>query len=179
MNSPNTSIKSYNLVMKVIHWGMALLIFSLIFAGLSMIRSLEPWQPTLLSIHKNLGVIAFIAVLARLLVRLRTVSPSLDNELPSLQRFIAKLTHILMYMAMILMPVSGFLMQNFAGRPIYIFDTLMLPSITTIDLGLYGLFREIHGITAVILILLILMHISAALYHAMIRRDSIFDSMWF
>ncbi len=178
MKTSKISSQPYTPLLKVLHWGMALLIFSLIFAGLSMIRSLEPWQPALLAVHKTLGVVVFLAVLIRLLVRFSSTSPKLDNELPQIQRFIAKLSHILMYIAMLVMPISGFLMQNAAGRPVYFFD-LVLPSFVSIDLGLYGLFREIHGVTALILIILILMHICAALYHALIRRDKVFESMWF
>jgi cytochrome b561 len=74
------------------------------------------------------------------------------------------------------MPLSGYLMQNAAGRPLELFG-LSLPSLLNTDLALYGLFREIHGWAALLLVLLLVLHIIAALYHGLIKRDGVFSSM--
>lgn len=74
------------------------------------------------------------------------------------------------------MPISGYLMQNAAGRPLSVFG-LPLPSLLNTDLALYGLFREIHGWAALRLVLLIVVHIIAVLYQGLVKRDGVFSSM--
>lgn len=96
--------------------------------------------------------------------------------MPKLQQLAAKLTQLGFYGLLIVMPLSGYLMQNAAGRPLELFG-LSLPSLLNTDLALYGLLREIHGWAALLLVLLLVVHIIAALYHGLIKRDGVFSSM--
>ncbi|MDP5206204.1 cytochrome b/b6 domain-containing protein, partial [Alishewanella sp. SMS9] len=75
-----------------------------------------------------------------------------------------------------LMPLSGYLMQNAAGLPVVLFD-VSLPMLLATDLAHYGLLRELHGWASVLLMLLIILHISAALQHGFIKRDGVLASM--
>ncbi len=138
-----------------------------------MVRSLEPWQPTLLSMHKSFGIIAFIAVVFRVVVCLGSAVPSLPGDLPGAQRFIARLSHLLLYAAMIALPASDYLMQNAAGRPLTFFGQFALPTVLPINLDAYGLLREVHGVFALGLMALVLLHIAGALYHGWVRRDGV------
>jgi cytochrome b561 len=160
-----------------LHWSMALILLSLLFAGLTMVRSLEPWQLPLMQLHKSFGVVAFGLVLVRLAVRMRHTAPPLPADLVSWQRFSAHASHVLLYACMLAMPVSGYLMQNTAGRPIEVFGLVTLPALLDVNLANYGLLREFHGWLAMGFILLILLHIGAALQHGLIRRDGVLRSM--
>ena len=177
MNNTGNRIVRYSLSARVLHWGMAALLLSMLFAGLLMVRSLEPWQPTLLSIHKSFGIIAFIAVVFRIAVRLGTAAPSLPADLSGVQRFGARLSHLLLYAAMIALPVSGYLMQNAAGRPVTFLGQLAMPAVLSISLDAYGLLREMHGLIALLLMGLVLLHIAGALYHGWVRRDGVLRTM--
>lgn len=172
MNNPH----SYPLAMRVMHWLMAALVLSLIFAGLTMVKSLGPWQQHLLTWHKAMGLIAFLAIILRLFIRLRSETPTLPDSVPKKQQLAARLTQLGFYVLLFLMPVSGYLMQNAAGRPLQ-FLGMPLPAFVHTDLALYGLFREIHGWAALLLVLLLVVHIIAAFYHGLIKRDGVFRSM--
>lgn len=160
-----------------LHWSMALILLSLLFAGLTMVRALEPWQLTLVQLHKSFGVLAFVLLLLRLFVRLRTQAPALPADLAAWQRVSARLSHIGLYACMLAMPVSGYLMQNAAGRPLEVFGVLTLPALLEVDLAVYGMLREVHGWVALAFIVLILVHVAAALQHGLIRRDGVLQTM--
>ncbi|MCC5854114.1 MAG: cytochrome b [Idiomarina sp.] len=167
----------YTRAARIMHWAMAFLLLSLLFAGLSMVQSLAPWHLTLLGLHKSFGVIALIGVVIRLVIRLRNPAPALPASVPAWQQRIARVSHILLYAAMFAMPITGYLMQNAAGRPIVFFDLFVLPALLPISLPLYGILRELHGLIALGFILLILVHIGAALHHGWVKRDGVLNSM--
>lgn len=179
MSHSESSVKHYSLSARMIHWGMAALLLSMLFAGLLMVRSLQPWQPSLLALHKSFGGVAFIAVIFRVVIRLRTPAPALPVGLPNVQRFMARLSHLLLYAAMIALPISGYLMQNAAGRPVELFGVFSVPALFSQDLATYGLLRELHAIIAMTLIVLVLLHIAAALHHGWIRKDGVLQTMLF
>lgn len=172
MNKP----LSYPFAMRVMHWLMAALVLSLLFAGLTMVKSLGPWQQQLLSWHKAMGLLAMLAILVRLYIRLRSETPTLPDSVPKLQQLAAKLTQFSFYVLLVVMPVSGYLMQNAAGRPLQLLG-IPLPAVIETDLALYGFFREMHGWAALLLVVLIVVHIVAALYHGLIKRDGVLRSM--
>jgi|SRR5690554_2769900 len=168
---------TYSRSARILHWGMAALILSLLFAGLSMIQSMQPWHLTLLGLHKSFGVVALLAVTVRLFVRLTNKVPPLPPSVPGWQQRIARFSHILLYLAMFAMPLSGYLMQNAAGRPVDVFGLFTLPTLLPLNLELYAIFRELHFITAWALILLVLVHIGAALHHGLIKKDGVLQAM--
>ncbi|MDP4945888.1 cytochrome b [Alishewanella sp. SMS8] len=172
MNNPAT----YSLAMRLMHWLMAALVLSLLLAGLTMVSALGAWQQQLLSAHKMAGLLAACAVLLRIYLRLTSQVPALPSSLPLWQQWAAKLTHFAFYLLLVLMPLSGYLMQNAAGLPVVLFD-VSLPMLLATDLAHYGLLRELHGWASVLLMLLIILHISAALQHGFIKRDGVLASM--
>jgi cytochrome b561 len=78
---------------------------------------------------------------------------------------------------MIAMPLIGWGMQSAAGYPVRMTAWLVLPPILPHDLRLYALLRCAHGAIAFLFFLLILGHLGAALVHALVRRDGVFQSM--
>lgn len=173
MNNPTV----YRLPARILHWSMALLLIAMLLAGLAMVQSLQAWQPTLLALHKSFGVLALGLVIIRLIIRVVQRPPALPDSLSAAQKRVAHLSHLLLYAAMFAMPLSGYLMQSAAGRPVEVFGLFALPPLLPVDLRLYGLFRELHGLVAWAFIALILLHIFAALHHGLIRRDSVLNSM--
>ncbi|WP_423187681.1 cytochrome b [Alishewanella sp. d11] len=170
------NVQMYPLAMRVMHWLMAALILSLLFVGLSMVTSLGAWQYTLLNWHKTAGLIAALALIVRLGIRLMSTKPALPSSMPKLQYYAAKLTHWAFYLLLGCMPLTGYLMQNAAGRPVMLFGQA-LPQLISTDLAWYGLFRELHAWLSVLLMALIILHITAALYHGLIKRDGVLKSM--
>lgn len=167
----------FSVSMRLLHWAMAALIISMLAAGLTMIQSLEPWQLTLLGLHKSFGFLAAVLVLVRLVNRLCHQLPPLPSALPSIQKRVAKASHGVLYALMIAMPVSGVLMQYFAGRPVEVFGWFRLPATLTVDIERFAVFRELHGWLAWALIATVILHVGAALHHHFVRKDDVLKSM--
>jgi cytochrome b561 len=162
---------------KALHWAMAFILISMLFLGLSMVQSLAIWQIDAVAFHKSFGVLALVLVIIRLINKVLSRSPSLPSELPKWQVYMAHTTHIGLYGAMFLMPISGWLMQNADGRSVSFFGWVDLPSMVKENINLYGLFREIHAFVAWLFLAMVFMHIGAALYHGLIKQDGVMSSM--
>lgn len=169
--------QQYPATAKFLHWLMALLIISMLFLGLSMVQSLAVWQVVALSLHQSFGVLVLVLVLLRLANRLRFKAPVLPNDLPKIQKVAAKLTQVGLYVAMLAMPLTGWLMQNAGGELVSVFGWFYLPVLIESNVVNYGIFRLLHGLVAWLLLALVFLHVAAALYHGLIRQDSVLASM--
>jgi cytochrome b561 len=162
---------------RLLHWTMAILIVAMLFIGAGMLSTASDNYPALLAWHRPIGAAILLLALIRLAVRLTHRPPPLPADLPAIQAFAAKASHWLLYGLMIAMPLIGWAMQSAGGYPIVLVKGLELPPILPHDLALYALLRRAHGLLAYAFFLLILGHLSAALVHALIRRDGVFESM--
>jgi cytochrome b561 len=162
---------------RVLHWLMALMVLAMLFIGIGMVATVSPRYWTLVSIHKPLGVAILLLVLVRLAVRVLRGTPPLPADLPPVQRFGAKASHLLLYGLMILMPLIGWSMLSAGGYPIVLYGPLHLPPIMPHSDALYAVLRSAHTVLALLLFAVILLHLAAALFHAMVRQDGVFDSM--
>ena len=171
--------KAFPVSAKLLHWLSAVLIICMLFLGVSMIQSLAVWQNSAIKLHQSFGVLVMILVCVRLINRLFIQAPDLPNDLSRLQCFAAKATQILLYALMIALPLSGWLMRNAAGLPVNFFGLFELPILVDAGIKTYSLYRELHGLIAWSLFGVIILHVSAALQHGLIRQDSVLPSMLF
>ena len=171
------TVTKYSPASMIIHWTMAVLIISMLFLGLSMVQSLAVWQIEAVLLHKSFGVLALFLVCIRLINKALTTSPKLPSSVAKPQALAAHLTQLGLYTTMILMPISGWLMQNADGRNISFFGLFSLPNLLEKNISYYGFLRESHAIIAVLFLLLIFMHVSAALYHGLLKQDGVLSSM--
>jgi cytochrome b561 len=170
------SVQKFSPLQRVLHWTMAAAIFLMLFIGIGMVSTITPAHLTLLSIHKPLGIAILILVVVRLIVRLTRGTPPLPSDLPPLMRFAAHASHWALYALMIAMPLIGWGMLSAAGDPVVVAG-IHLPSILPMDGAMHGLLRQAHTWLALVLFALVLAHLAAALFHALIRRDGVFESM--
>ncbi|SDI27606.1 cytochrome b [Paraburkholderia phenazinium] len=162
---------------RLLHWTMALLILAMLFVGIGMVATLSHAHDTLIAIHRPLGIAILLLVLLRIGVRVRRGSPSLPDDMPALQRFIAKLSHLVLYGLMLAMPLIGWSMLSAEGYPVTLFGAVHLPAIVPHSVRLFALLRALHTYLALALFLAVLGHLAAALFHGLIRRDGVFSSM--
>ena len=163
-----------------LHWLIAVLVLLMIPAGLTMVREGLPrgLQDTLFLFHKNTGVILFVLMLARLLYRWRYPAPPLPASVPDWQRQAARLSHGLLYVLMIVMPVSGYVRVRADRYPIEGLDALGIGTLLPKSKALANAAGTMHEICAFILIAILIVHVAAAAQHAMIRRDGVWSRMW-
>lgn len=172
-----TTAFTYHPVLRALHWSMALLIVAMLFIGVGMVSTAGPAYSWLLSLHRSLGIAILALALIRLLVRARSSRPALPSDLPYWQASAARVSHLLLYAGMIALPLIGWAMVSAAGKPVKLAEGVVLPGLVPHDLELYALLREAHAIVAYTFFALVLLHLSAALTHGLIRRDGVLKSM--
>lgn len=166
-------------LLRILHWAMALLILAMLFIGVFMVSTTGPAYVVLLHLHRPLGIAILVLAGVRLAVRLATGAPPLPADLPPPQKAAAKGSHVLLYAAMIGMPLIGWAMLSAGGYPIVLGDGITLPPILPHDLALHAGLRLLHTVGALAFFALILLHLAAALMHGLIRRDGVLRSMTF
>jgi cytochrome b561 len=162
---------------RLLHWLMAICILAMLFIGVGMVSTIMPKYLTLVAIHKPLGIAILVLALVRLAVRLRHGAPSLPADLPEPMKLAAYLSHYAFYVLMIGMPLIGWGMLSAAAYPVVLFGRVHLPAILPRSDSLHALLWNAHFYLAFVFFALILLHIAAALFHALIRRDGVFDAM--
>jgi cytochrome b561 len=164
-------------VQRSLHWLMAAMVLAMLFIGVGMVSTLHPKFLTLIAIHRPLGIAILVLAVLRLGVRLRRGAPPLPADLPWWQAAGAKASHVALYILLIAMPLVGWSMLSAGGYPIVLYGPIRLPSIAPHDAVLYAVLRTAHTYLAYLFFATILMHVAAALFHALIRRDGVFHSM--
>jgi cytochrome b561 len=162
---------------RLLHWLMAALLLAMLFIGAGMVASVSERHEWLLHLHKPLGIALLALVVIRLLVRFSTRQPPLPADLPAVQVLAAKASHWLLYALMLAMPLLGWAMISAAGDPVMLSSSLQLPAIVPANAQLFAFLRKAHGYLAYLLFLTVLVHLAAALFHGLIRRDGVLQSM--
>ena len=162
---------------RVLHWLMAVLIIAMLFIGVGMISTAGPAYPLLLAWHRPLGIALVVLAVIRVVVRLTHRPPALPADLPAAQVLAAKGSHYLLYASMIAMPLIGWAMLSAAGSPVQLAPGFVLPPILPHNALVFGWLRRAHGVIGYLFFALILAHLGAALFHGLVRRDGVLDSM--
>jgi len=169
---------SYGLIAKFFHWIMGIMVIVMLIVGFLMGDYIEPplkWQ--LFSIHKATGVLVLTLVILRLLWKFYNTTVLLPADLPDWQKKTAKINIGLLYLLIILMSISGFLMTILSNHNIDFYGLFTIKSFAQ-DLQFAKIFNKIHKKAAILFSALIILHILAALYHHFIRKDNVLKRMW-
>ncbi len=169
----------YGRVEMALHWAIALLALFQIGLGWWMIE-LPKSPPGLragwFNLHKSIGITLGLLMLARLGWRLGHVPPALPASLPRWQARAARLSHGLLYAALILQPLVGYLGSSFTRYPVKYFGAT-LPHWGWEAPALKQLCSNVHFALACLITALVALHIAAALKH-LVARDGVFERMW-
>jgi cytochrome b561 len=161
---------------RILHWLMAAMILSMLFIGIGMVASVADYH-WLVSIHKPLGILVLVLVAVRLVNRLIYPGPRLPIGMPPLLRLAAHGSHVLLYGLMFAVPLVGWGMLSAARYPVVLYGNLELPPILPQSDQLFAWLRSGHTILALLLLAVFLLHLGAALMHALVFRDGVFESM--
>jgi cytochrome b561 len=167
----------FNLLARLMHWTMALLILAMLFIGIGMVSTVSSKYHGLLSVHKSLGMVILVLVAVRLINRMLNPPPPLPPELPSWQKSLARASHVVLYVLMFALPLVGWSMLSAGGYSIVVFGSVQLPAIVPHNVALFAILRSTHSLLAGLLFATYLAHLGAALFHALIRRDDVLQSM--
>jgi cytochrome b561 len=169
---------SYTGIAIGLHWLIAVAIIGSFALGLYMADlPLSPQKLKLYSWHKWAGVSIFLFVLLRLFWRLLHRPPELPAGIPFWQRNLAGATHILLYLLMFAVPISGWLMSSAKGFQTVWFGVLPLPDLLDKDKELGDLLLQLHVLLNFTMAALVVAHLGAALKHHFFDRDDILARM--
>lgn len=161
-----------------LHWLMACLILAVYFMGISIDDfPVGPDRIMLVTWHKWLGVTIALLWFARVAVRLTNTPPAAPAGSPAWQNKAASLIHILLYVLMIAIPVTGWLMSSAKGYTTTFFGFFDLPNLLDKDKAVAHTLKEAHELLANSLMVLIAVHIVAALKHQLIDKDNLMARM--
>jgi cytochrome b561 len=170
-------VQHFNVLARLLHWSMALLILLMLFIGVGMVSTVSPTYRELLGWHRTIGIIVLVLVAIRLINRLLRGAPPLPADLPGWQRVIAEGSHILLYVLMFAVPLTGWAKLSAAAYPVIVFGAIELPPIAPHSDQLYTALLWAHAWLAYALFAVWLAHFGAALFHRLIRRDHVLQSM--
>lgn len=168
----------YTRTAQMIHWLMAILLAGLLALGFYMHDlPLSPEKLKLYSWHKWAGVSAFLLVWLRLLWRVAHHPPALPASMPRWQQIAAHAGHHLLYVLMIAIPLSGWLMSSAKGFQTVWFGVLPIPDLIGKNKELGEQLVLLHKALNLSLLAILAAHIGAALKHHFIDKDDILNRM--
>lgn len=173
MNAIN---ERFSPLQRALHWVMAICILAMLFIGVGMVSTVKPEYLTLVSIHKPLGITILVLALVRLVVRITRGAPPLPADMPMPMKLAAKLSHYVFYALMIALPLLGYGMLSAADYPVVVAG-MRIPSLLPHSNSLHTLLWNAHRFLALCFFALIVVHLAAALFHALVRRDGVFHAM--
>jgi cytochrome b561 len=171
---------AYRPTARALHWITAVLVLCTFPAGVVMLQKglNSQLRDALFIFHKNVGVVILLLVALRLIYRVASPPPPLPESVPAWQRSAAFATHALMYLLLIVMAVSGYIRVKAGGFPLEGLDALGVPALVAKDEAIARTAQAVHGTVRFALFALILIHIAAAAWHGIVRRDGVFSRMW-
>lgn len=160
----------------VLHWLIALLIFAAFPLGLYMHGlKLSPAKLQLYSYHKWIGVTVLLLTVMRILWRITHTPPPLT--LPLLQKIASQIMHQLLYVFILIIPLSGWLMSSAKGITTVWFGIVPLPNLVEKNKTLGHLLAVAHETLNYMLLALVILHVAAVLKHRYFDRNDVLARM--
>ncbi|RFU48588.1 cytochrome b [Paraburkholderia sp. DHOC27] len=169
----------YSAMAMSLHWLIALLIVVGFYIGWIMtdIPGFTPTKLKYFSWHKWIGVTVFALAVIRLVWRLTHRAPPLPLGMAPLQKLAAEVVHVVLYVLMFAIPISGYLYSSAAGIQVVYLGILPLPTLIGPDPALKVVLKTIHISLDYTLAVLVIAHVLAALKHQFLDRDGLLARM--
>ncbi|WP_034294396.1 cytochrome b [Herbaspirillum sp. RV1423] len=169
----------YTAPARLLHWTLAILLIGMVGLGWYMM-SIEdaPGSDWYFNLHKSVGLLVLLLVLLRAVWRLLHQPAPLPLATPPWQIIASTVSHWVLYALMLALPLIGAIGAAFSKSGLIFFGT-PLPRLVAPDHDVAELFFSMHSFAAWILVILVSLHVLAALKHLLIDRDGVFQRMWF
>lgn len=172
------TVETYGLVAKTLHWFIALAIITMVIMGFVMDSlPLGPQKLQVYGLHKATGIVILGLVVLRLLWRFTNPTPKLPSTMPWIERLAAHAGHAGLYLLMLAMPLSGWMMSSAAGFPVSVYGIFTMPDLVGANQAIRKFMHDAHGILAWAIIGLVSVHVLAALWHHFYHKDTVLRRM--
>ena len=181
-NSPTR----YGTVAMTLHWLIALAVITMLVIGKIMadLDNDDPNRFTLIQLHKSTGLTILFLTLLRIGWRLTNAVPPLPATMRTWERWAAYSTHFALYVLLLAIPLSGWTIASSSslGIPTVWFGLFEVPNLPGIQdapdrKDLHKQAQEMHELLGNLMILLLLLHVGAALKHHFWDRDIVLKRM--
>ncbi|CAN7195488.1 cytochrome b [Pseudoxanthomonas sp. LjRoot143] len=172
MTLKNTD-ERWGAVSQLFHWTIVVLILVMAYLGLTMGDLPNgPRKINIYALHKSIGLTILALVVLRVLWRVYAGAPAPVAGTPSWQQRIASVTHFFLYALLFAIPLSGWVLNSSAGYPLQWFKLFNLPAITGRSDSVHEAAEGAHELLFWVLVVLVLAHAGAALYHHLFQGDA-------
>jgi len=167
---------AYDAVARTLHWLTVLLVAMQFVVGWTMPEVHKDTQPVNL-IAWHLGVGATIVAVMTIRVIWRLTHWPTPEELPPLFSVVSRITHVLLYTALVLVPLLGWINASSRGWTVRLMGVVPYPALSEPGSAFGHAMGDVHGILAWLLLALIVLHVVAALFHRFVRKDHVLQRM--
>ena len=159
----------------MLHWLSAILLLVQIPLGFYLVDlDFGEERINVENIHVILGLIIFYIVIIRLVNKILNPTPKLDINIFKGQVFLAKINHILLYLAILSITISGILKKLFNGESLIIFfKEIQIED----NFELADQFYNIHILSNYVILFLIAIHLIAVIVHRLFFKDNLLKKM--
>lgn len=173
----------YGALTKTLHW-LVVALFAFQFAAANIMLRLDEnatamgvGQATYYNWHKSIGLVALVVAVLRLLARRRGQLPDWAPTLSAGERAFTHRAEQVLYAAMFVMPVSGFLYVMAGGYGVNLFGVWELPNPIGTRPALAAGAKWTHIVSAYGLVLALAGHVGLVLWHTLVLRDGLIGRM--
>jgi cytochrome b561 len=167
----NNTLTEYGLISKVLHWMSAILLLIQIPLGFYLVDlDFGEERLTFENIHIIIGLTIFYLVIVRLVKNIINPTPKLNNSIFKGQKFLAKINHLLLYVTILSITISGILKKLYNGESlIIIFKKIKIED----NFELSEIFYDVHVFSNYVMIALIALHVVAVIIHKFFFDDNL------
>lgn len=170
MTSSSNELLNYDSFAKWLHWIMALMVLVMIAVGtyVSGLEKTDPGYKELVGMHKSFGSVFMLLAVIRIIWSRIKAQPKLPEVLSLWEKFLSRSVTALLYVLMIIIPLSGYAQSNLFGFPVSLFGFVDMPQIFDKNVELAKLAGKFHMTMVYLLVVLVGTHIAGALKHRFI-----------
>lgn len=165
----------------ILHWLMAVMLLAQLLLGMTMSRIADQWLAfELIQLHKSIGFTLLGLLAIRVGWRAGHPPPALPVDMPPVERAAARLVHLLLYLLMLVLPLTGWALVSVSmlAIPTMPFNLFVMPNL---PLGMSesgeAFWGRLHAMLAWIAASLVSLHALAALRHHFRLRDDVLRRM--
>lgn len=171
---------SYGALARTLHWLTVLLVvgqFIIMWSIPSGAAGGAPEVEWLWDLHASFGMTILIVTIIRFVNRQVNPPPPYPSDMPRIQVFAANALHLLIYAALVVQPILGWLTLNAYSGPFTFYWLFDVPALTGQDPDLNHQLGRLHGLLATVILVMLAGHVAAALFHGIVKRDGVLSSM--